>query len=179
MNVTNDTTYGYMVFICRAISVKFEAMNGGWFPTTSNGFSGTWFAGVRKVIPFSGQSNGPSIDENWAAALEHNPKAFAKVVMLYVDMEVNGVPLKVKFKIASCHYSLNENRAALVEMEGIPNKARNLQMNLMMGKPYRNSRHTRSSIACYKECLRYASCPRLFDGCVLDPTGGSRQLLWM
>ncbi|XP_050945722.1 protein DNA-DAMAGE INDUCIBLE 1 isoform X4 [Cucumis melo] len=34
------------------------------------------------------------IDENWAAALEHNPEAFARVVMLYVDMEVNGVPLK-------------------------------------------------------------------------------------
>ncbi|KAI3694959.1 hypothetical protein L1987_77945 [Smallanthus sonchifolius] len=37
------------------------------------------------------------IDENWAAALEHNPEAFARVVMLYVDMEVNGVPLKVTF----------------------------------------------------------------------------------
>lgn len=35
-----------------------------------------------------------SIDENWEAALEHNPEAFARVVMLYVDMEVNGVPLK-------------------------------------------------------------------------------------
>ncbi|KAJ0751415.1 putative aspartic peptidase, DDI1-type [Helianthus annuus] len=35
------------------------------------------------------------IDENWAAALEHNPEAFARVVMLYVDMEVNGVPIKV------------------------------------------------------------------------------------
>ncbi|XP_047315938.1 protein DNA-DAMAGE INDUCIBLE 1 isoform X2 [Impatiens glandulifera] len=34
------------------------------------------------------------IDENWAAALEHNPEAFARVVMLYVDMDVNGVPLK-------------------------------------------------------------------------------------
>ncbi|KAL5802081.1 hypothetical protein ACOSQ4_030386 [Xanthoceras sorbifolium] len=34
------------------------------------------------------------IDENWAAALEHNPEAFARVVMLYVDMEVNGNPLK-------------------------------------------------------------------------------------
>ncbi|KAM1753237.1 hypothetical protein ACFX1R_006816 [Malus domestica] len=34
------------------------------------------------------------IDENWAAALEHNPEAFARVVMLYVDMEVNGIPLK-------------------------------------------------------------------------------------
>ncbi|KAL9259872.1 DNA-DAMAGE INDUCIBLE 1-like protein [Drosera capensis] len=34
------------------------------------------------------------IDENWAAALEHNPEAFARVVMLYVDIEVNGVPIK-------------------------------------------------------------------------------------
>ncbi|CAI0448577.1 unnamed protein product [Linum tenue] len=34
------------------------------------------------------------IDENWEAALEYNPEAFARVIMLYVDMEVNGVPLK-------------------------------------------------------------------------------------
>ncbi|KAK9118869.1 hypothetical protein Scep_016962 [Stephania cephalantha] len=34
------------------------------------------------------------IDENWATALEYNPEAFARVVMLYVDMEVNEVPLK-------------------------------------------------------------------------------------
>ncbi|KAK9166089.1 hypothetical protein Scep_001280 [Stephania cephalantha] len=34
------------------------------------------------------------IDEKLATALEYNPEAFARVVMLYVDMEVNGVPLK-------------------------------------------------------------------------------------
>ncbi|KAG6755663.1 hypothetical protein POTOM_041496 [Populus tomentosa] len=34
------------------------------------------------------------INENWAAALEYNPEAFARVIMLYVDMEVNGVALK-------------------------------------------------------------------------------------
>ncbi|KAE9455256.1 hypothetical protein C3L33_12852, partial [Rhododendron williamsianum] len=61
---------------------------------------------------------------------------------------------EVKFKIASCHCSLNENRAALVEMEGIPSKSRNLQMNLLMGKLYRNSAQTRAAIACYKESLR-------------------------
>ncbi|XAR57116.1 hypothetical protein NMG60_11025146 [Bertholletia excelsa] len=70
----------------------------------------------------------------------------------------------VKFKIASCHSSLNENRAALVEMEGIPSKARNLQMNLMMGKLYRNSRHNRSAIACYRECLRH--CPYVIEAII-------------
>ncbi|XP_048136119.1 anaphase-promoting complex subunit 7 isoform X2 [Rhodamnia argentea] len=61
---------------------------------------------------------------------------------------------EVKFKIASCHSSLNENKAALLELEGIPSKARTLQMNLLMGKLYRNSRNSRAAIACYRECLR-------------------------
>ena len=35
-----------------------------------------------------------NIAENFENAIEHNPEAFATVVMLYVDMEVNGVPMK-------------------------------------------------------------------------------------
>ncbi|XP_057957932.1 anaphase-promoting complex subunit 7 isoform X2 [Malania oleifera] len=69
-----------------------------------------------------------------------------------------------EFKIASCHCALNENRAALIEMEGIPSKARNLQMNLTMGKLYRNSRHIRAATACYKECLRI--CPYIIEAII-------------
>ncbi|KAF8035297.1 hypothetical protein BT93_C1348 [Corymbia citriodora subsp. variegata] len=61
---------------------------------------------------------------------------------------------EVKFKIASCHSLLNDNKTALLEMEGIPSKVRTLQMNLLMGKLYRNTRHSRAAIACYRECLR-------------------------
>ncbi|KAG5113655.1 hypothetical protein JHK82_036924 [Glycine max] len=62
---------------------------------------------------------------------------------------------EVKFKIASCHSFLNENKAALVEMEGIPSKARNLPMNLLLGRLYRISRHSRAAVAIYKECLSF------------------------
>ncbi|GMH24397.1 hypothetical protein Nepgr_026240 [Nepenthes gracilis] len=47
---------------------------------------------AQKKIEASIRQKG--IDENWAAALEYNPEAFARVVMLYVDIEVNGVPIK-------------------------------------------------------------------------------------
>ncbi|KAL9261191.1 Anaphase-promoting complex subunit 7-like protein [Drosera capensis] len=62
---------------------------------------------------------------------------------------------EVKFKVASCHCQLNEGKAALVEMEGIPYKVRLLPMHLMMGKLYRSSQHHRAAVACYKECLRF------------------------
>ncbi|PIA44505.1 hypothetical protein AQUCO_01700244v1 [Aquilegia coerulea] len=68
---------------------------------------------------------------------------------------------EVKFKIILCHCALSENRAALAEMEGIPSKARTLRMNLTMGKLYRHSRHNRSAIACYKDCLRH--CPYILE----------------
>ncbi|KAL6548495.1 Anaphase-promoting complex subunit 7 [Orobanche gracilis] len=71
---------------------------------------------------------------------------------------------EVKFKIATCHSSLGENRAALSEMEGIPSKSRNLEMNLMMAKLYRNSRHTRAAIGCFKECLR--NCPYVIEAII-------------
>ncbi|XP_034685452.1 anaphase-promoting complex subunit 7 [Vitis riparia] len=71
---------------------------------------------------------------------------------------------EVKFKIASCHCAINENVAALAEMEGIPSKARNLQMNLLMGKLHRNSRQNRAAIACYKECLRH--CPYVIEAII-------------
>ncbi|KXZ47554.1 hypothetical protein GPECTOR_34g713 [Gonium pectorale] len=35
-----------------------------------------------------------NIDENYEAAMEHNPENFIQVHMLYVDMEVNGVHVK-------------------------------------------------------------------------------------
>ncbi|XP_058082910.1 anaphase-promoting complex subunit 7 isoform X2 [Magnolia sinica] len=68
---------------------------------------------------------------------------------------------EVKFKITLCHCALNENRAALAEMEGIPSKVRTLHMNLTMGKLYRISRHNRAAISCYKDCLRH--CPYVLE----------------
>ncbi len=35
-----------------------------------------------------------NIDDNMAAALEFSPESFASVIMLYVDCQLNGVPLK-------------------------------------------------------------------------------------
>nr|GEU67079.1 anaphase-promoting complex subunit 7 [Tanacetum cinerariifolium] len=52
-------------------------------------------------------------------------------------------------------------RSSLSAMEAIPSKARNLQMNLLMGKLYRYSKHIRPCITCYKECLRH--CPYVIE----------------
>ncbi|KAK6117310.1 hypothetical protein DH2020_048944 [Rehmannia glutinosa] len=84
---------------------------------------------------------------------------------------------EVKFKIATCHSALGENRAALAEVctynrsfvfyksdGGNSSKSRNLEMNLMMAKLYRNSRHTRAAIGCFKECLR--NCPYIIEAIV-------------
>ncbi|XP_024400320.1 protein DNA-DAMAGE INDUCIBLE 1 isoform X1 [Physcomitrium patens] len=35
-----------------------------------------------------------NVNDNWEAAIEYNPEAFGRVIMLFVDMEVNGCPLK-------------------------------------------------------------------------------------
>ncbi|XVF28370.1 hypothetical protein REPUB_Repub15cG0023700 [Reevesia pubescens] len=71
---------------------------------------------------------------------------------------------EVKFKIASCHFALSETKVALAEMEGIPSKARNLQMSLLMAKLYRNTKHTRGAVTCYRECLR--QCPYVIEAII-------------
>lgn len=35
-----------------------------------------------------------AVEENMEHAFEHSPEAFAEVVMLYVNLTVNGVPMK-------------------------------------------------------------------------------------
>lgn len=41
-----------------------------------------------------------NVNDNWEAAIEYNPEAFGRVIMLFVDMEVNGCPLKVSHNLS-------------------------------------------------------------------------------
>lgn len=63
------------------------------------------------------------------------------------------VMLLVRFRC--CHSSWVACVKFKSQMEGIPSKARNLSMNLLLGKLYRISRHSRAAVAIYKECLRF------------------------
>ena len=47
--------------------------------------------GIQEVIELH-RMNG--VNENYAAAMEHAPESFAKVLMLYIDCKVNGHPVK-------------------------------------------------------------------------------------
>lgn len=71
---------------------------------------------------------------------------------------------EVKFKIGLCHLAVNDTRAALSEMEGIPSKARSLRMNLTLAKLYRITGYDRVATASYRECLR--QCPYVLEAIV-------------
>ncbi|KAG8370003.1 hypothetical protein BUALT_Bualt14G0072400 [Buddleja alternifolia] len=99
----------------------------------------------HKVIPKQNAATPPTTRSSLSTNRSSSPSSFNTSAINENE---------VKFKIAKCHSSLGQNVAALSEMEGIPSKSRNLEMNLMMAKLYRNSRHTRAAIGCLKECLR-------------------------
>lgn len=61
---------------------------------------------------------------------------------------------EVRYKIGLCHLAVQDVRAALAEMEGIPPRARTLRINLVLAKLYRMTGYERASIASYRECLR-------------------------
>ncbi|KAK4477881.1 hypothetical protein RD792_017146 [Penstemon davidsonii] len=103
----------------------------------------------HKVIPKQNAATPPTIRSSLSAANRLSSPNSSNTPAINEN--------EVKFKLATCHNSLGENRAALSEMESIPSKSRNLEMNLMMAKLYRNSRHTRAAIGCFKECLRNCS----------------------
>ncbi|GAQ88945.1 hypothetical protein KFL_004720040 [Klebsormidium nitens] len=68
---------------------------------------------------------------------------------------------EVKYRMAQCHLSLNEMRAALQELETVPSRARTLAMNLCLARLYQYHGYDRAAIACHRECLR--QCPYMLE----------------
>jgi len=66
-----------------------------------------------------------------------------------------------------------------LQMEGIPSKARNLPMNLLLGKLYRISRHSRAAVAIYKECLRFVNISYTSWTYDMSSIGYLWMLLWI
>lgn len=78
-----------------------------------------------------------------------------------------------------CH-SLRVIRVTFsLQMEGIPSKARNLPMNLLLGRLYRISRHSRAAVAIYKECLRFVNISYTSWTYDMSSIGYLWMLLWI
>jgi DNA damage-inducible protein 1 len=52
-----------------------------------------------------------NVRENYESAIEQNPEAFASVVMLYINCNVNGVPMKAFVDSGAQMTILSENAA--------------------------------------------------------------------
>ena len=61
--------------------------------------------------------------------------------------------IKIKYKECKCLYELNEMTTAIMELETIPSKYRNLSIHLLMGKLYKLSNRKKSAISSYKSAL--------------------------
>ena len=61
--------------------------------------------------------------------------------------------IKIKYKECKCLYELNEITTAIMELETIPSKYRNLSIHLLMGKLYKISNRKKNAISSYKSAL--------------------------
>mmetsp|Transcript_12331 Transcript_12331/g.19943 ORF Transcript_12331/g.19943 Transcript_12331/m.19943 type:complete len:483 (-) Transcript_12331:936-2384(-) len=60
----------------------------------------------------------------------------------------------LRLKMAKCHLKLNELRQAVPLLEGIPPKARTLEVHLALGKLYQQAQNDKTAIVHFKEALR-------------------------